>query len=100
MERDMENGPLHECHPRERRKHRRARVAHGAKIDFVRQPVTIDCRVRDLSRNGARLETEHAEYVPQTFEITVNGANEVYPAKRVWHDEGEIGVVFTSGRGD
>ncbi|HMB47129.1 MAG TPA: PilZ domain-containing protein [Afifellaceae bacterium] len=83
---------------RERRRARRARVTHGATIDFIDQPISIDCTVSDLSSGGARLQTEHAEHVPHSFEIAVNDSNEVYPAKRVWYADGQIGVTFVESK--
>ena len=84
----------------DRRQARRARVQHGATIDFVDQPVVIDCVVSDLSPSGARLETELAEHVPQSFDVIVNDSNEVYPAKRVWHGDGKVGVTFLTPEKD
>ena len=84
----------------DRRQDRRARVQHGATIDFISLPVRIDCVVADLSQTGARLETEHAEHVPQSFDLIVNNGNEVYPAKRVWQAEGQVGVVFLDNQDD
>ena len=84
----------------DRRQDRRARVQHGATIDFVDQPVVIDCVVADLSQGGARLETEHAEHVPKSFDVIVNDSNEVYPAKRIWHGDGEVGVTFLTPEKD
>jgi hypothetical protein len=67
---------------------------HGARIDFVQQPITIDCRVRDLSQHGARLETEHADHLPHQFAVAVDDTDETTPAKRIWTSDGEVGVVF------
>ncbi|HSM41299.1 MAG TPA: PilZ domain-containing protein [Afifellaceae bacterium] len=83
---------------RDRRRDRRARVLHGARIDFVDEPVTIDCRVRDLSQSGARLETEHADYLPTQFSVAVDDTDETATAKRVWTKDGEVGVVFVTSR--
>ena len=80
--------------PADRRKDRRARVLHGARIDFVDRPITIDCRVRDLSSHGARLETEHADDLPQQFSVAVDDTNETTEARRIWTNDGEVGVVF------
>ena len=100
LEREMTNAPASKPKETDRRQDRRARVLHGATIDFNDQPVTIDCVVSDLSQTGARLETEHAEYVPQSFDVIVNGSNEVYPAKRVWHGDGQVGVTFVDSDDD
>ncbi len=80
----------------DRRRDRRARVLHGARIDFVEQPITIDCRVRDLSSHGARLETEHADHLPQQFSVAVDDTDETAIAKRIWTKDGEVGVVFVT----
>jgi hypothetical protein len=100
LDREMDNSRPDKALDTDRRQDRRARVQHGATIDFVDQPVVIDCVVSDLSESGARLETEHAEHVPQSFDVIVNDSNEVYPAKRVWHGDGEVGVTFLAPEKD
>ena len=73
-------------------------MLHGARIDFVDEPVTIDCRGRDLSQSGARLETEHADYLPPQFSVAVDDTDETATAKRIWTKDGEVGVVFVTSR--
>lgn len=55
----------------------------------------MDCMVRNLSQNGARLVFGGATAVlPHQFEIAIRRNGPSQPARIVWRDETEAGVEF------
>jgi hypothetical protein len=56
-----------------RRGHMRRTVIKGARIIFNGRKSTLDCRVRDLTADGARLDLSTQQLLPHEFELQLAG---------------------------
>jgi hypothetical protein len=54
---------------RERRQYRRGRTYLGGRLAFNNQYCMIDCLVRNMSRNGAKLVFQGTVLLPGEFEL-------------------------------
>ena len=78
----------------DRRRSPRRRTLKGARIVFNERRSVIDCRVRDLSANGAQLLLPSVVGIPDTFELQID---EVFRSARVaWKATGKLGVTWDS----
>ncbi|MGA9513517.1 MAG: hypothetical protein WBV51_08100 [Pseudolabrys sp.] len=55
----------------ERGKSDRARTFLGGMIAFNKRNSTMDCRVRDFSATGARVQLTNTAIVPDQFDLTI-----------------------------
>ncbi|WP_333825588.1 PilZ domain-containing protein [Pinisolibacter sp.] len=78
----------------ERRQEPRSRTILGARAVFNERFSTMDCRVRDISANGARLRFGGPPLVPTWFELLLVERGERIRARRVWTNGNDMGVVF------
>jgi PilZ domain len=79
----------------EKRKTPRRRVLKGGKIVFADGLRVIDCRIRDLSADGARLLIANTIGVPDTFLLLEQSTGKLYPASVIWRQEAVLGVKFS-----
>ena len=77
----------------EQRKHRRRRVFKGGKVSFNNGSSVVDCVVRDLSEDGARLEFESYFDCPHLVRLHITGG-EVYDCEVRWFANKVMGVRF------
>jgi PilZ domain-containing protein len=76
-----------------RRGRGRRTVIKGARIIFNERKSTLDCRVRDLSDDGARLDLSTQQLLPHEFDLQISGS----PVRRCglrWARGTLIGVRF------
>jgi hypothetical protein len=78
----------------ERRLIQRSRTYLGGQIVFYRRRCTIDCVVRNMSQNGARIVFPSTAGVPGEFDITIRHKGESRRARIVWRNETEAGIEF------
>ena len=78
----------------ERRKTHRDRTYLGARIAFNANNSTMDCLVKDMTRDGARICFESAPAIPDAFDIYLRQSSEPRPARVVWRQANTAGVVF------
>lgn len=78
----------------ERRNHRRVRTLLGARIVFGRHYLTMDCVIRDLTPDGARLRLPSTVGVPATFHLLLDRDQRERRCKVIWRSETELGVAF------
>ena len=78
----------------ERRKSHRSRTYLGGRIAFNRRASTMDCLVRNLSSDGARVVFTNTLTVPDEFDLTITRKAESYRVRMVWRQPGEAGIVF------
>ncbi len=53
------------------------------------------CIVSEVSETGARLDIEHPEDLPETFNLLLSGRGGIYRRCRiVWRSQGRVGVQF------
>jgi hypothetical protein len=71
----------------ERRKSVRSRTFLGGMIAFNKRTSTMDCRVRDFSSTGARVDLTNAAVIPDRFDLTI--ARRTVRFARAW-----CGAVF------
>jgi hypothetical protein len=76
-----------------RRDQTRRTVLKGARIIFNDRKSTLDCRVRDLSADGARLDLSTQQLLPHEFDLHLAGA-EVRRCGLCWARGTLVGVRF------
>ena len=59
--------------PSNRREQFRRTVIKGARIVFNDRQSTLNCRVRDMTLDGARLDLSTQQLLPHEFELQVSG---------------------------
>jgi diguanylate cyclase (GGDEF)-like protein len=78
----------------ERRAEPRGRTFLGGKIIFNAGRSTIDCKVRDLSNDGACLEVESQTGIPVQFQLLVADDKEPRACNLAWQSDHRMGVSF------
>ena len=76
-----------------RREQMRRTVIKGARIVYNERKSTLDCRIRDMSEEGARIDLMTQQLLPHEFELQMAGT----PARRCglcWARGTFIGVRF------
>jgi hypothetical protein len=76
----------------ERRAEARHRTLKGGLIAFNGGRSTIDCKVRNLSPIGARLDVAAVMGIPDTFELAFGG--QIVACRVIWRKLQELGVEF------
>jgi len=80
----------------ERRANSRQRRLIGAKIVFNNNSSVIDCIVRDLSPQGARLLIASPVGIPDRFDLRIDRNGVCHPSKVAWRTNDQIGVSFST----
>jgi hypothetical protein len=83
----------------ERRDSPRQKSFLQGRVIFNQRRSSIDCVVRELSDNGARLKFATPPAVPEVFELHVPNKDETFRAQIVWHDGTDMGVSLTAIEG-
>lgn len=65
-----------------------------AQIIFNNRMSTIDCIVKNISPDGARIALNDMLAVPTEFELNIPQKNRSYQARLIWRDKNAIGVAF------
>ena len=68
----------------------------NGKIVSMNFQSVVDCCVRDISVNGARIKCCHAAVLPNEFRLMMPGDNTIRDARVVWRREELLGVILTS----
>ena len=76
----------------ERRRSKRRRTYLSGRIVFNERSSTLDCLVRNLSRNGAMLEFSEPIVPPETVDLCILSRAESLRARVVWRDGVRVGV--------
>lgn len=76
----------------ERRSQPRQRVLKGAIIRFNKGYGALECVVRNLSENGARLTFGETTAVPGSFDLKIAGDGGVREARVRWRTPDSVGV--------
>ena len=77
-----------------RGKERRTALKSG-KIVYNKGQTTIECRIRNISEGGARLELGTPQLLPHTFELHISGMPVKVCSLR-WAKDNLVGVAFVS----
>jgi PilZ domain-containing protein len=83
----------------ERRARARERRLFGAKIVFNNNSSVIDCVLRDLCPQGARLLVPSTNGIPDQFDLRINRNGVCHPSKVAWRVNGQLGVTFLDHQG-
>jgi hypothetical protein len=79
----------------ERREETRRRVLKGGSLRFNKGYCALECVVRNLSDNGAKLGFGETSAVPPHFDLSVSGDDRLRRAHVRWRTVTEIGVELT-----
>ena len=80
----------------EKRTSERERISKAGKISFGYK--AIDCKVRNISAKGARLEVESTLGIPDTFRLEIVSTHSLRQCRVVWRKKTLIGVEFDGPR--
>jgi PilZ domain len=79
---------------RERRKLARNRTFLGGMIAFNHRNSTMNCLVRNLSVEGAKISFTNTATVPDKFDLTIKQKECTLLARIVWRQGDEAGIIF------
>ena len=72
----------------------RRRVIKQAKVVYGNFLFVLDCYIRDLSENGARIKIRDTSEVPDEFHLFIPSEYLIFKSVVRWKKDGEIGVEF------
>ena len=75
----------------------RQRSYLGGRIAFNQHKLTMDCLVRNVSQEGAKLVFSGAVTLPHEFDLTIERKGVRVRARTIWRRADEIGVSFLCG---
>ena len=78
----------------ERRTLLRQRSFLQGRLYFNNRRSSLDCLVRDISSQGAKLKVSDSIAIPEIVELYIPNKDETYRAKVQWRTGFEIGVTF------
>lgn len=78
----------------ERRKNVRMRQFKGGRILFNKGYGCFDCLIRNISKDGAKLQLDGNVVIPSVIELEVPGDRLSYPCEVIWRTSRELGVRF------
>src|SRR5262245_10325503 len=78
----------------ERRTLLRKRSFLQGRLYFNNRRSSLDCLVRDISDQGAKLKVSDSIAIPEFVELHIPNKDETYRAKVQWRTGVEIGVTF------
>jgi PilZ domain len=84
----------------ERRNVHRGRTYLRGRVAFNNRCSTIDCLVRNLSQNGAKLVFSHPATIPGEFDLMIQQKGNSRRARIVWRQEVEAGVAFLASHAE
>jgi len=85
-----------EATSRERRGDRRQRTLLHGKLVFPAAGVSQDCTIRNMSGDGARLQTSAPPMLSAGGVVVVTKTGAAHEIDLVWRRGGELGVKFTA----
>ena len=81
----------------ERRRVVRQRSYLGGQIAFNRRLSVVDCLVRNLTEDGAKVECPPSVALPQDLDFTVECKGLEARARVIWRSDKELGLSFAGG---
>lgn len=67
----------------------------GASLSHPRNPEPVHCIVRNISPDGALLESPLAKYLPLSFWLRIEGDTELHLCVIAWRSQRQVGVEFS-----
>ena len=80
----------------ERRRVQRTRVLKSAKIITNHRSSVVDCQVRNLTNLGACLHVASTCGIPETFDLSFDGARANRHCHVIWRTDTKVGIAFDS----
>ena len=78
----------------ERRSHPRLRAYIGAQIVFNQRRSVLDCLVRNISGEGARIEFTNTALMPEAFDLVMPSREQTRRVSVRWRSQDVAGVTF------
>jgi hypothetical protein len=78
----------------ERRNAARLKSFLQGRIFFNHRRSSVDCLVRDISEQGAKLKFSETIAVPEVMELYIPNKDEFFRARLQWRTGDEVGVAF------
>ena len=78
----------------ERRPLARKRVLFGGLTVHEQGRCTVNCQIRDLSENGARIAISRRQNLPQDLYLIITRDQKAYKARLIWRRGDEAGLAF------
>ena len=82
----------------ERRTCLRRRVFYGGRIAFNSRQSTMDCLIRNLSSEGARVEFGGTRLITDEVDLTIERKGMAFAARMIWRRGDHAGFVFRNPR--
>ena len=82
----------------ERRKAHRQRSYLGGLIAFNRERSTMNCLIRNVTDEGAKIAFSAAVTLPYEFDLSIERKGIQVRARTIWRKADEIGVLFLDER--
>lgn len=79
----------------ERRRLPRLKSLLRGRVYFNNRSSTVECLVRDISANGARLVLADDVTIPDVIELFVPQKDQFFRSHVVWRHDGEAGIAFS-----
>ena len=79
---------------KERRLSARKRSLLQGRVYYNHRRATVDCLVRDISEQGAKLVFGEAAAIPDVIELYLPGREELHRVVVQWRKDNEMGVDF------
>jgi len=76
----------------ERRHHQRTGIDQPAQICVGNEH--IDCRLVDVSPNGAAIEVADTRMIPNRFQLKTEHDRVVFDCRVVWINRNRVGLIF------
>ena len=76
---------------------RRQRTMLGGELIFDDGRGSLDCRIRNISKGGARLDLFSTVDVPDRFVLAINNGGGRWPVTVAWRSATSMGVAFDMG---
>lgn len=78
----------------DRRRERRGRTYLGGQVAFNNRWCTIDCLVRNMSQQGARIEFPEPVLLPGEFDLMIPLKGHSRRVRVIWKQAKALGVAF------
>jgi hypothetical protein len=90
----LSHSPKAEYKGDERRVEHRRRILKGALVQFNNGFGSLECVLRDMNSNGARISMGRTEGIPNRFRLSVAGERTPIEAIIRWRTPRDIGLSF------
>lgn len=84
----------------ERRSEPRKKTFMRGRILFNGGASSMDCVIRDLSENGAKLDLTDTAILPEVFDLYILHKDMTFRAHVRWRDGGQFGVCFKAAKAE